>query len=84
MLVRIRLRRIGKNPKKRPFFRISVFSKEKGRDSRSIEEIGYYNPTKEPPEIKINKEKLDYWLSCGAQMSETVKRLVKIVGKERS
>jgi len=77
MSVCIRLRKIGKNPKRRYFFRISVFDKRKGRDSRSIEEIGYYNPTKEPPLIKINKERLDYWLSCGAQMSETVARLVK-------
>ena len=84
MLVRIRLRRIGKNPKRRVFFRISVFNKVKGRDSRCIEEIGYYNPTKEPPVIKINKERLDYWLSCGAQMSQTVKSLVKKIGQERS
>ena len=73
----IRLRRIGKNPKRRCFFRISVFNKTKGRDSRSIEELGFYDPTKEPVLIKINKERLDYWLSCGAQMSETVRSLVK-------
>ena len=77
MSVRIRLRRIGKNPKKRVFFRISVFDKRKARDSRSIEELGFYDPTKEPALIKINKQRLDYWLSCGAQMSETVKSLVK-------
>ncbi len=77
MSVRIRLRRIGKNPKGRYFFRISVFNRRKSRDSRSIEELGYYDPTKEPVLIKINKERLDYWLSCGAQMSETVKSLVK-------
>ena len=76
MLVRIRLRRIGKNPKKRYFFRISAFSKRKGRDSRSIEELGYYDPTSEPELIKINKKRLDYWLSCGAQMSDKVKTLV--------
>ena len=73
----IRLRRIGKNPKKRYFFRISVFSKRKSRDSRSIEELGYYDPSKEPELIKINKQRLGYWLSCGAQMSEKVKNLVK-------
>ena len=77
MSVRIRLRRIGKNPKKRYFFRISVFDKRKGRDSRSIEELGYYDPSKDPALVKINKERLQYWLSCGAQMSETVKSLVK-------
>ena len=82
MSVRIRLRRIGKNPKKRYFFRISVFDKRKSRDSRSIEELGFYDPTKEPVLVKINKQRLDYWLSCGAEMSQTVKGLVKKI--ERS
>ena len=77
MSVRIRLRRIGKNPKGRYFFRISVFNKKKNRDSRSIEELGYYDPTKEPVLVKIKKERLDYWLSCGAQMSDTLKSLIK-------
>ena len=82
MSVRIRLRRIGKNPKKRPFFRISVFDKKQGRDSRSIEEIGFYDPTKQPALIKINKKRLDYWVSCGAQMSQTVSRLVQKIDKD--
>ncbi len=77
MSVRIRLRRIGKSPKQRYFFRISVFDKRKARDSRSIEELGYYDPTKQPPIIKINTERLNYWLSRGAQMSDTVSGLVK-------
>ena len=79
MSVHIRLRRIGKNPKRRCFFRIGVFDKRRGRDSRSIEELGFYDPTKEPALVKINKERLEYWLSCGAQLSETVKSLVKKV-----
>ncbi len=82
MPVRIRLRRIGKNPKRRPFFRISVFDKRKSRDSRCIEELGFYNPTQKPALIKINKERLDYWLSCGAQMSERVKSLVNRADKK--
>ena len=77
MSVCIRLRKTGKNPKKRYFFRISVFDKRKARDSRYIEELGYYDPTKEPPIIKINTDRLNYWLSCGAQMSDTVSGLVK-------
>ena len=77
MSVRIRLRRIGKNPKKRYFFRISVFDKRKSRDSRSIEELGYYDPSKKQALINIKRDRLDYWLSRGAQMSETVKRLAK-------
>jgi small subunit ribosomal protein S16 len=82
MPVRIRLRRIGKNPKRRSFFRISVFDKRRSRDSRCIEELGFYNPTKKPVLIKINKERLNYWLSCGAQMSETVKSLVSRADKK--
>ena len=77
MSVRIRLRRIGKNPKKRYFFRIAVFNLTRGRDSRSIEELGFYDPTKKPALIKINRKRIDYWLSHGAQMSDTVKSLVK-------
>jgi len=82
MSVRIRLRRIGKNPKRRCFFRIAVFDRRSSRDSRSIEELGYYDPTKKPELIKINTERLEYWLSCGAQMSQTVKGLVNRAGKQ--
>ena len=76
MAVRIRLRRIGKNPKKRPFFRITVFDARRSRDGRFIEEIGYYDPAKKPPTIKIDKEKYDFWVKRGAQPSETVKKLI--------
>lgn len=75
MSVRIRLRRIGKNPKKKPHFRFTVFDGPRGRDSRFIEELGYYNPV--TGVSKIKKDRFDYWVSKGAQASETVKRLVK-------
>lgn len=75
MAVVVRLRRIGKNPKKRPHFRISVFDQRRGRDSKFIEEIGFYNPLTEA--IKINRERLDFWVKNGAQLSATVKNLVK-------
>jgi small subunit ribosomal protein S16 len=75
MAVHIRLRRIGKNPKKKPHFRISVFDERRGRDGRFIEEIGFYNPITES--IKLNKERLDYWVKNGAQLSLTVKSIVK-------
>jgi small subunit ribosomal protein S16 len=75
MSVSIRLRRIGKNPKKKPHFRITVFDSHRGRDSRFIEEIGFYNPVKKTLKIKIDR--FDYWVSKGAQPSETVKRLAK-------
>jgi len=75
MAVHIRLRRIGKNPKKRPHFRITVFDERRGRDSRFIEEIGFYNPITEA--VKINMERLEFWVKNGAQLSLTVKSLSK-------
>jgi len=75
MSVVIRLRRIGKNPKKRPHFRITVFDKHRGRDGRFIEELGFYNPVTQA--VKINKERLNFWVKNGAQFSQTVKSLVK-------
>lgn len=75
MAVRIRLRRIGKNPKKRPHFRITVFDQRRSRDSKFIEEIGFWNPVAETG--KINQERFNFWLKHGAQPSPTVKGLVK-------
>ncbi len=75
MPVVIRLRRIGKNPKKRPHFRISVFDQRRGRDSRFIEELGFYNPV--TGTAKMKKERLDFWVKNGAQLSATVKNLAK-------
>ena len=77
MAVRIRLRRIGKNPKKRPHFRVSVFDERRSRDSRFIEEIGFYSPMTKT--VKINKERYDFWVKNGAQVSETIKTLIKKV-----
>ena len=75
MAVVIRLRRIGKNPKKRPHFRVTVFDERRGRDSKFIEEIGFYNPLTKT--VKLNKERLDFWVQRGAQLSQTVKSLAK-------
>lgn len=75
MAVRVRLRRIGKNPKKRPHFRISVFDETRGRDSRFIEELGFYDPVS--GKAKINKERLGVWEKNGALISNTIKSLVK-------
>jgi len=75
MAVHIRLRRIGKNPKRRPYFRITVFDERRGRDSRFIEELGSYSPT--TGAVKINKEKLAAWVKNGAQLSTTVKSFIK-------
>jgi small subunit ribosomal protein S16 len=75
MAVKIRLRRIG--AKKAPFYRVVVADSRYPRDGRFIEEIGYYNPMKEPSEIKIDAEKAQKWLNNGAQPTDTVKALFK-------
>jgi len=69
----IRLTRMGR--KKRPFYRIVVTDSRKRRDSGWIESIGYYNPMTEPATIKVDEERLAYWKSVGAQMSDKVKKL---------
>ena len=79
MAVHIRLRRIGKNPKGKPHFRVSVFDERMGRDSRVIEELGYYKPTSGLAELK--KERIAEWVKNGAQLSTTVKSLLKKLNK---
>lgn len=74
MAVKIRLRRMG--AKKAPFYRIVVADSRFPRDGRFIEEIGYYNPLKEPSEIKVDMEKAKKWISNGAQPTDTVKSLL--------
>ena len=69
----IRLTRMGRN--KKPFYRIVVTDSRKRRDSGRIESIGYYNPVVEPKVLKIDEERLQYWLSVCAQPSEKVKKL---------
>jgi len=69
----IRLSRMGRN--KRPFYRIVVTDSRKRRDSGWIENIGYYNPVSSPKELKIDEERLEYWIGVGAKMSEKVQRL---------
>ena len=81
MAVKIRLRRMG--AKKAPFYRIVVADSRYPRDGRFIEEVGYYDPTKEPSVIKIDEEKAKTWLANGAQPTETVKALLKIQGIEK-
>jgi len=76
--VRIRLRRMG--AKKAPFYRLVVADSRSPRDGKFIEEIGYYNPIREPIEIKIDEAKAKKWLEDGARPSDTVKSLFKKVG----
>ncbi len=78
MAVKIRLRRMG--AKKAPFYRIVVADSRSPRDGRFIEEIGYYDPLKNPVVININKEKALDWLNKGAQISDTARALFKKSG----
>jgi len=78
MAVRMRLKRMG--AKKAPFYRIVVADSRSPRDGKFIEQVGYYNPTKNPIDLKINEEVANKWLSNGAQPSDTVKRLLKQAG----
>jgi small subunit ribosomal protein S16 len=80
MAVRIRMRRIGKNPKGKPHFRITVFDERVNRDGRFIEELGFYNPISK--RTKVNLERFGYWLSKGAQPSLRVQAVVKKFRKE--
>jgi len=75
-VVKVRLARFGR--KKRPFYRIVVTDSRKRRDSGWIESIGYYNPMTEPATVKMDLDRLNYWLGVGAQMSERVSKLKKI------
>lgn len=75
MAVKIRLRRMG--AKKAPFYRIVVADSRYPRDGRFIEEVGYYDPTKEPSVINIEADKVQKWLKNGAQPTDTVRALLK-------
>ena len=77
-MVKMRLRRMG--AKKAPFYRVVVADSRYPRDGRFIEEIGYYNPTTEPAEIKIDADKAKAWIVKGAQPTDTVKSLLKKSG----
>ena len=78
MAVKIRLRRMG--AKKAPFYRIVVADERYPRDGRFIEEIGYYDPTKEPTVVNLDADKAKTWLKNGAQPTDTVKVILKNEG----
>ncbi len=75
MAVKIRLRRLG--AKKAPFYRVVVADSRYPRDGRFIEEIGTYDPTKDPAVVNIDGEKAKKWIANGAQPTDTVKALLK-------
>lgn len=78
MAVKIRLRRMG--AKKAPFYRIVVADSRFPRDGRFIEEIGYYDPTKNPSVVKVDADKAKEWMANGAQPTDTVKKILQNSG----
>ena len=70
-MLAIRLARIGK--KKNPYYRVVVLDKRKPRNGRTVEVVGTYDPLKKPANIQLDAERIKYWLSCGAQPSDTVR-----------
>jgi small subunit ribosomal protein S16 len=79
-LLAIKLMRTG--AKKRPSYRIIVKEKQSKRDGAYIENLGTYNPTREPAEIKLDMDRVRYWMEKGAQPTETVDQLIKASGKQ--
>ena len=78
MAVKIRLKRLGKI--RAPYYRIVVADSRTKRDGRAIEEIGKYDPMREPSLIEVDSERAQYWLGVGAQPSDQVLVLLKITG----
>ena len=78
MATKIRLKRLG--AKKSPFYRIVIADSRAPRDGKFIEEIGYYNPRKDPSELSVKVDRAKYWLGTGAQPSRTVKTIFNKAG----
>lgn len=77
-MLKIRLRRMG--AKKQPFYRIIVADSRAPRDGAFVEELGYYNPTTDPAELKVDNERAQQWMKNGAQPTDTVRGLLKKAG----
>jgi len=78
-MISIRLVRIGARHK--PYYRIVVIDSKRASQSKTKDYIGYYNPLTEPPEVKIDLDKANFWLKQGAQTSQTVQALLHKVTK---
>ncbi|HYL93274.1 MAG TPA: 30S ribosomal protein S16 [Alphaproteobacteria bacterium] len=70
----IRLARIG--ARKQPYYRVVVIDKERARNGRSVEVVGLYNPRTSPATVEVKRDRIEYWVSKGAQLSGTVSRLL--------
>ena len=77
-MVKIRLKRMGM--KKKPFYRIVVADERATRDGRFIDEIGYYDPLQNPAAVRVDTEKAKTWMKNGAQLTDTVRGLLKKAG----
>lgn len=73
-MVAIRMNRVGS--KKRPHYRIVVIDKRRAQGGRFLEIVGHYNPLSDPAQITLNRERVNYWVSKGAQTSETVQSIL--------
>jgi small subunit ribosomal protein S16 len=78
MAVRIRLTRMG--AKKRPYYRLVAANSEAPRDGKFLEILGSYDPMKDPAQITVHREKVDYWLKKGARVSGSAKAILKKQG----
>lgn len=74
-MLMIRLARFG--AKKKPTYRVVVIEKQRARDSKSIEVVGHYNPVADPAVVELNHGRIEHWIRHGAQLSDTVARLLK-------
>ncbi|HUI56780.1 MAG TPA: 30S ribosomal protein S16 [Bryobacteraceae bacterium] len=74
-MLMIRLARFG--AKKKPFYRVVVIEKERARNGRHLEVVGHFNPCSHPAQVVLQHDRIEHWVKTGAQMSETVKRLVE-------
>ncbi|MGD8985917.1 MAG: 30S ribosomal protein S16 [Desulfobacteraceae bacterium] len=78
MAVRIRLTRMG--AKKKPYYRLVAANSEAPRDGKFLEILGSYDPMKDPAQITVHKEKVDYWLKKGARVSGSARAILKKQG----
>ena len=81
MAVKMRLKRLGQ--KKAPFYRVVVADSRSPKDGRFIEEVGYYDPTKEPSVIKFDEEATKRWIANGAQPTDRVAALLKLASPSK-
>ena len=81
-MLAIRLMRMG--AKKSPSYRVVVKEKLSKRDGDYVENVGFYNPTREPAEVRLNMERVNYWLGRGAQPTDTVRQLIRRQSKAQA